>query len=208
MRIYDVTHTLRPGMVTWPAEPGPEITLIKEMAAGNSADVSSLSLGVHTGTHVDAPRHFIAGGAGVDSLSLAALCGPAKVVQIQDSRAIRVEELERAALDGAERVLFRTRNSDEWSDSEFREDFVYLDPTAAAWLVAHGTRLVGVDFLSVEAFRAAEPATHRTLLGAGVVIVEGLDLREITAGDYFLTCLPLKLAGADGAPARAILTQE
>jgi arylformamidase len=195
-------------MATWPAEPGPQINLIKEMAAGDSADVSSLSLGVHTGTHVDAPRHFIPGAAGVDSLPLEALCGPAKVVQVQDRRSIRVEELERAALDGAERVLFRTRNSDEWTDSEFIEDFVYLDPAAAAWLVKKGIRLVGVDYLSVEAFRAAEPATHRTLLGAGVVIVEGLDLREVTAGDYFLTCLPLKLAGADGAPARAILTQE
>jgi arylformamidase len=105
-------------------------------------------------------------------------------------------------------VIFRTRNSDEWSDAIFREDFVYLDPEAARWLADRGTRLVGVDYLSVESFTAAEPLTHRTLLGAGVVIVEGLDLREIAPGDYTLTCLPLKLAGADGAPARVVLIKD
>jgi arylformamidase len=205
MRIYDITRTLRPGMATWPGEPGPELTLIKEMVAGHPADVSHLALGVHTGTHVDAPRHFIPGGAGVESLPLTTLIGPARVVSIADDRAIRVDELERAGLDGIERVLFRTRNSDEWSDAVFKEDFVYLEPDAAQWLASRGTRLVGVDYLSVESFAAAEPLTHRTLLAAGVVIVEGLDLREVPPGDYDLTCLPLKLAGADGAPARAVL---
>jgi arylformamidase len=207
-RIYDVTRTLRPGMATWPGEPGPEVTMIKEMAAGHAADVSHLSLGVHTGTHVDAPGHFIPGAAGVESLPLAALVGPARVVAIEHARAIGVEELERAGLDGIERVLFRTSNSDEWSESEFREDFVYLEPEAARWLVERGARLVGVDYLSVEAFSAPDPLTHRTLLGAGVVIVEGLDLREVAPGDYLLSCLPLKLAGADGAPARVFLLGE
>jgi arylformamidase len=163
---------------------------------------------VHTGTHVDAPRHFIPGGAGVESLPLAALIGPVRVVSIQHEGAVRVEELERAGLEGVERVLFRTRNSDQWSDSLFKEDFVYLDPDAAQWLVDRGVSLVGVDYLSVEAFAAPEPLTHRTLLGAGVVVVEGLDLSEISPGDYFLSCLPLKLAGADGAPARVVLMRE
>jgi arylformamidase len=208
MQIYDVTRTLQSGMATWPGEPGPELTLIKQMSAGQAADVSHLSLGVHTGTHVDAPRHFIPGGAGVESLPLTALIGPARVVGIQHEGAIRVDELERAGLDGVERVVFRTRNSDEWSGAEFREDFVYLDPEAARRLVERGTRLVGVDYLSVEAFAAAEPLSHRTLLSAGVVIVEGLDLREISPGDYLLSCLPLKLAGADGAPARVVLMRD
>ena len=208
MQIFDITRTLKPGMPTWPGEPGPEITLIKEMAAGHPADVSHLALGVHSGTHVDAPSHFIPGARSVESLSLEALIGAARVVKIEHDRAIRVEELERAGLAGVERVLFRTRNNDDWSDSQFKEDFVYLDPEAARWLVSHGTKLVGVDYLSVEWFGAPEPLTHRTLLGAGVVIVEGLDLREVEAGDYRLTCLPLKLAGADGAPARVVLTRE
>jgi arylformamidase len=208
MQIYDVSRVLEPGMATWPGEPGPELTPIKQMSAGQPADVSHLSLGVHTGTHVDAPRHFIPSGAGVESLPLSALIGPARVVSIRHDVAIRTEELERSGLDGVERVLFRTRNSDEWSGVEFKEDFVYLDPGAARWLVERGTRLVGVDYLSVEAFGAAEPLTHRTILSAGVVIVEGLDLREISPGDYFLSCMPLKLAGADGAPARVVLMRD
>jgi arylformamidase len=208
MKIYDVTRTLHPGMPTWPGEPGPELTLIKEMAAGNPADVSHLALGVHTGTHVDAPRHFIPGGAGVESLPLTALIGPARVVTIRHQRAITLEELESAGLEGIKRVLFRTRNSDDWSDSAFKADFVYLEPDAAQWLADRGTLLIGVDYLSVESYAAVEPLTHRTLLNAGVVIVEGLDLREIGDGDYALNCLPIKLAGADGAPARVVLMRD
>jgi arylformamidase len=208
MQIYDVTRTLEPGMATWPGEPGPEMKLIKEMAAGHAADVSHLSLGVHTGTHVDAPRHFIPGAPGVESLPLDALVGRARVVGIRHEGFIHIDELERSGLDGVERMLFRTRNSDEWSDSNFKEDFVFLDPDAARWLADRGTRLVGVDYLSVESFAATEPRTHRVLLNAGVVIVEGLDLRKIVPGDYTICCLPLKLAGADGAPARVILTRD
>jgi arylformamidase len=195
-------------MATWPGEPGPELTPIKQMSAGHPADVSHLSLGVHTGTHVDAPRHFIPGGSGVEELPLPALVGRARVVSIEHPRAIQLEELERASLDGAERVLFRTRNSDEWSDWDFKRDFVYLEPDAARWLVERGTRLVGVDYLSVESFDAPEPVTHRILLSADVAVLEGLDLRNVPTGDYFLICLPLKLVGADGAPARAILIKD
>lgn len=208
MAIYDVTRTLSQGMPTWPGEPGPELSRIKEMASGHPADVSYLALGVHTGTHVDAPCHFIPGGAGVESLPLTALIGPVRVVNIRHERAITVEELESAGVEGTERVLFRTRNSDDWSDSTFREGFIYLEPEAAQWLVERGTLLIGVDYLSVESFAAPEPLTHRTLLNAGVVIVEGLDLREIEDGDYVLNCLPLKLAGSDGAPARVVLIRD
>ena len=203
--MYDVTRVLRPGMPTWPGEPGPEVTPLKQMSKGDPADVSHLALGVHTGTHVDAPKHFVSGGAGAEALPLAALIGPARVVAISDPRAICVEELEGLEVEGEPRLLFRTRNSDEWSDSRFQKKFVYLDPEAAVWLAGHGTRLVGVDYLSVESFTAEEPLTHRTLLEDGVVILEGLDLREVPAGEYLLVCLPLRLAGADGAPARAVL---
>jgi len=205
MYVYDVTRMLEAGMPTWPGEAGPKLTPIKRMAAGDAADVSHLGLGLHTGTHVDAPKHFIPGGGGAELLPLDVLIGPARVVAIRDEVEIRTEELEEAGLAGIERVLFRTRNSEEWSDCEFKEDFVSLAPDAAQWLADHGTKLVGVDCLSVEAFTAQEPRTHLTLLGAGVVIVEGLDLRLVPAGEYVLYCLPLKLAGADGAPARAVL---
>jgi arylformamidase len=192
-------------MPTWPGEPGPELRLIKQMSAGQGANVSHLALGVHTGTHVDAPCHFIPGTAGVESLPLAALVGPAQVVNIEDEGAITVSELEGLELGGVERVLFRTRNSDGDQDSAFREDFVALEPDAARWLADHSVLLVGVDYLSVELFSAAEPLAHRALLGAGVVVLEGLDLRHVVPGSYTLACLPLKLAGADGAPARAVL---
>jgi len=175
------------------------------MSAGDTADVSHLSLGVHTGTHVDAPRHFIPGGSGVESLSLEAMLGPARVVQVEHEATIEVSELERLGLEGVQRVRFRTRNGDAWHESEFREDFVSLAPEAASWLVAHGMTLVGVDYLSVEAFNAPAPLTHQALLNGGVVIVEGLDLRAVEPGDYFLSCLPLKLMHADGAPARVVL---
>jgi arylformamidase len=208
MQIYDVTRTLHSDMPTWPGEPGPTLTPLKQMSLGHAADVSHLALGVHTGTHVDAPSHFIPGGAAIEATPLEALVGPARVVGIEHQGAIRVAELERAGLEGTDRVLFRTRNSEDVSAGEFKENFVYLDADAARWLVSRGVCLVGVDYLSVEAYAASEPVTHRTLLGAGVVILEGLDLHEIPPGDYFLTCLPLKLAGADGAPARVILTRE
>lgn len=138
-------------------------------------------------------------------MDLATLVGPARVIAIESPLAITVRELEKLNLHGVERALFRTRNSGDLRGSEFEEQFVYLEPAAAEWLVKRGIRLVGVDYLSVEAFTAPEPMTHRTLLGAGVVIVEGLQLRDVAPGDYFLVCLPIKLAGADGAPARAIL---
>ena len=206
IHIYDVTRTLHADMATWPGEAGPTLTPIKQMSQGHAADVSHLALGVHTGTHVDAPKHFIPGGAGVESLPLGALIGQARVVAIEDGTSIGTGDLEHASLDGVQRVLFQTRNSRDSSDTtEFKEDFVHLEPEAARWLVENGTRLVGVDYLSVEAFAAEEPLTHRTLLGAGVVILEGLDLREVPAGDYLLCCLPLKLSGSDGAPARTVL---
>ncbi|HEY7269946.1 MAG TPA: cyclase family protein [Dehalococcoidia bacterium] len=204
-RAIDITRVLRSGMATWPGEPGPELAPLKSMAAGDPADVSRLSLGVHTGTHVDAPRHFIAGESGVEALALSALIGPATVVDIEHPGAIRISELEGRGLENKHRLLFRTRNSLEWSDEEFKEDFVYLEPDAAAWLAQYGALLVGVDYLSVEGFTAEEALTHRTLLGEGVVVLEGLDLREVPPGDYYLVALPLRLLGSDGAPARAIL---
>lgn len=205
MHLYDVSRTLREGMPTWPGEPGPQRTPLKQMAKGDPANVSHLGMGVHTGTHVDAPIHFIAGGAGAESLPLDALCGPVRLVQITDPEAVRVPELERGGLNGAERVLFKTRNGDLIDAPDFRRDYVYVAPEAAEWLVARGVRLVGVDYLSVEAFAAPSPNTHRTLLAAGVVIVEGLDLRAPPPGDYLLWCLPIKLQGSDGAPARVVL---
>jgi arylformamidase len=204
-RLYDVSVTVRPDLATYPGEPRPELAPVKRIAGGARSNVSRLSLSLHAGTHVDAPLHFIEGGAAVDAVPLSSLCGPARVVEIRDPAAVTVAELEGAALQGVTRVLFKTRNGRLWDSPAFRKDFVHLDPAAARWLVARGVVLVGLDYLSIEAFGAPEPAAHRALLERGVAVVEGLDLRAPPPGEYDLWCLPLKVAGGDGAPARVVL---
>lgn len=210
MRIYDVSVPISAATPTYPGDPGIEIRQWAAISEGAAANVSLLHFGAHTATHVDAPAHFIEGASKVDAMPLEALVGPALVVSIPDDvDAIEASHL--AALTPGEttRVLFKTRNSAFWSDTSrgFRKAFTYITPAAAQALVALGVRLVGIDYLSVEKFQSERHETHEILLSRGVVIIEGLDLREIPAGSYELICLPLKIAGGtgDGAPARAIL---
>jgi len=180
------------------------------MADGNHANVSSINFGLHSGTHVDAPAHFIEGGAKVDSMPLDSLLGEAEVIEV----APHIDVIDKGfvaahCLSRSQRVLFKTRNSVYWGDTErgFHEDYVYIDPDAASWLVESGVKLVGIDYLSVEKFDSDSFPTHLAFLSSGIVIVEGLDLRAVPAGRYELLCLPLKIAGGggDGAPARVIL---
>ncbi len=183
-------------------------TFLRDMRRGDGLTLSAFSLGAHSGTHVDAPMHFVANGAPVDRIGLEALVGPARVVQLADSvQAIDATELNRHPWRGAERLLFRTRSTGRrWmSSSVFHRDFAYIAPDAAQLLADAGVKLVGVDYLSAEQFGASEPRTHRILLGRGIPIVEGLDLSEAPAGDYDLVVLPMKVRGHEGAPARAIL---
>lgn len=211
MRIYDITVTITPGETpTYPGDPGIEVAPWAAIARGDAANVSMLHLGAHTGTHIDAPAHFIEGAPGMDSIPLDALVGQAHVVEVPgDAEAVDESHVASHVPQGAERVLFKTRNSAFWENPRgvFREDFTYLAPGAARALVSRGVRLVGFDYLSVEKFKSEDFETHLTLLTKGVVIVEGLDLRAVGAGTYELVCLPLKIvAGSgDGAPARAIL---
>jgi arylformamidase len=208
--IHDVTLTLRPGMTTWGNEPGPEITPLRRIANGDSANVSTIKLGDHTGTHVDPPIHFIEGGATVDQMPLEPLLGPCVVLEFDAAGNISGEWLARAKVpSGTTRVLFKTRNSERWNDPkhEYTRDIVAVDASAARWCVSRGIRLVGIDYLTIEPQgpeKAGYP-THHTLLGAGVVIIEGLDLRGITPGGYELVCAPLKIEKGDGAPARVFL---
>jgi arylformamidase len=208
MAIYDVTISLRAGIPTWDGEPGPDCRPIKRIGVdGETAQVSLLTVGTYCGTHVDAPCHFIPGAAGVDSLPLDALVGPCRVVEIDRDVADRLIEprhLERLAV-GARRLLLKTPSGAFWADPAFRRDFVALAPAAADWLVGQGVLLVGIDYLSVDPYDAEPAAAHLTLLGAGVVVLEGLDLRQVPPGEYDLAALPLKLAGADGAPVRVVL---
>lgn len=197
-------------MPTYPGDPAVSIEHVSEIAKGALANVSRISFGSHTGTHLDPPIHFIPNGKTVDQLDLSVLYGPARVVDMtRVEKAITAQDLERAKLPKrAVRLLFKTRNSLLWSRSSFQENFVAFSWDAAQWLVDRGVKLVGIDYLSVEVFGASEPRAHRILLGAGVIIVEGLYLKEIAPGDYTLACLPLKLQDGDGAPARAILIQD
>ena len=210
MRLMDVTVGLWPEMPTYANRPGPTREMAHVMAEGHRSNSSYFHLGSHDGTHVDAPLHFIPDGAPVDRLPLDALVGPAEVVEMPGPGHVTAAAL--AALDwpaGAERVLFKTRNSARWDEPAFYEDYAAVAPDAARWLVQRGVRLVGIDYLSIEAYDpAGEAATHTTLLGAGVVIVEGLDLRGVAPGAYTVMCLPLKFLGADGAPARVLLAAD
>jgi arylformamidase len=205
----DVTATL--DSATTPVYEGDapmSFRFLKDMRRGDGLTLSLYSLGAHSGTHVDAPMHFVADGMPINRIGLAALMGPARVIQIPDSvTVIDGAELNRHEWKGAARLLFRTRSTERgWMHSAvFHRDFTYIAPDAAQLLADAGVKLVGVDYLSAEQFGAAEPQTHRILLGKGIPIVEGLDLSQAPAGDYDLIVLPMKVGGHEGAPARAIL---
>ena len=210
MKIYDVTVAISPNTPVYEGDPNVKLETAQAILRGDAANVTDLHFGAHTATHVDAPAHFIEGAAKVFEMPLEVLIGAARVVEIdEDMMAIEAQHVEN--LNGAERVLFKTRNSQFWSEPEkgFRKDFTYIEPEAAQILVEHGVRLVGIDYLSVEKFGSEDFQTHLILLQNGVVIIEGLDLREVSAGDYELVCLPLKIDSetGDGAPARVVLRQ-
>lgn len=211
MKIYDVTVPISKGMPVYEGDPDVNIDLKLSFSKGDCANVSQICMGVHTGTHVDAPNHFIEGAKKVSDLDLNALIGTCKVVELNDDvMSIGLEQIEK--LGDIKRVLFKTRNSQFWNDIScgFRKDFTYIKPEAAQALMQKGVILVGIDYLSVEAFGAKTPQTHMTLLEREVIILEGLDLREIVAGEYELICLPLKIAegAGDGAPSRTILIEK
>lgn len=201
----DVSLPVYSGMVVWPGDSEVQVERVMKLEAGDPFNLTHCSFTAHTGTHVDAPRHFLPQGAAMDALPLEAMLGPCRVVQIQDPEAVRPAELP-GDLQPGDRVLFKTRNSFHPNGlHNFRADFTYVSKDAAESLVAAGVRTVGIDYLSVGGFRQDMAETHLILLGAGVWIIEGLDLSQIEPGRYELACLPLRLVGADGAPARAAL---
>jgi arylformamidase len=207
MRILDISLPLSDSLVVWPRDPSIRITQPRHFDKGDHAVVSHLDLGAHSGTHIDAPAHFIPDGADLDSIPLDRLIGPALVVHVPDADLITPQVLDTLDIPhGTMRILFRTRNSALWSDGHvtFEERFVAISEAGAQWLIERGAWLVGIDYLSVAPYSDTGP-THRAFLSAGVVPLEGLDLSAVEPGLYQLICLPLRVAGAEGAPARAIL---
>jgi len=207
MRIYDVTLSISPDLPVWPGDPKIVTQRVSKIEEGDTFNVTRLELSAHTGTHVDAPYHFLQHGKTVEKLSLKLLTGRAFVVHLPDADLITNEVLEQADIPPrTRRVLFKTRNSDYWAKghTDFNTNYVGLTPEAAETLIQRGVKLVGVDYLSVAPFEDLAP-THNVLLEAGVIIVEGLNLSEVAPGRYNFYCLPLKITGADGSPARAML---
>ena len=203
---YDISVPISNGGAVYPGNPEIRITPQQEISKGGSSNVSSLSFGSHTGTHVDAPKHMFDDGVSVDKLPFDVLMGPAVLVDVgMQVRAVGEKELRLHELKGHTRILIKTRNSSFIREPQFREDYSYLAPDGADYLLSLGVKLVGVDYFSIEQFHSGHHRTHNTLLGAGVVIVEGLDLSLPPLGPYELRVLPLRLAGLDGAPARAVL---
>jgi len=202
----DISVPLRDAMAHWPSDPPVTIKLAKDIEHGDTANLSVISMGAHSGTHVDAPIHFIKQGQGVDKMPLDTMVGKARVIEIKDTESIKPEELLQQRIRRGERILFKTHNSSHvWQTDEFVEDFVFISDGAARFLVDRGVSLVGVDYLSVGSFKRGGSYVHKTLLSGGVWIIEGLDLSCVASGEYDLICLPLRLVQGDGAPARAVL---
>ena len=208
MKLYDITVPISNELPVYPGDPAIQITRVMSLEKGDIARVSHVSFSTHIGTHIDPPCHFIQDGKPADELPLDIFIGPARVVDVGDVNSIDAALLAGLDLDGVERLLFKTRNSRFWRETkEFQKEFVYLETDGAELLVRRGLRLVGIDYLSIEKFNFDKPTTHWTLLGAGVVVVEGLDLNDVPPGDYELICLPLKIKNGDGGPARVVLRE-
>jgi arylformamidase len=205
--IIDISVPLKKEMPVWPGSSAPRLIRIKSLEDGDACTASRLECDVHSGTHIDAPMHFMEKGNGAEALPLNGLIGPAYVADLGETPFVNAASLDRLGLPrGIERLLLRTQNSQLWASGvrEFTPDYVALTPDAAQWVVDQGTRLIGIDYLSVQRFQDG-PLTHQIMLNAEVIIVEGLNLTGVSAGMYELICLPICLVGAEGAPARAVL---
>lgn len=202
----DITVPLRNNMVQWPGDTPLEITRVKDVDHGDSHTLSNIVMGSHTGTHIDAPLHYIHGGESIDEMPLDTAVGNARVIEISDTKSIKPAELIQHNINHGERILFKTQNSLRvWRTDQFIEDFIFITKEAADYLVERKVGLVGVDYLSVGGYKKDGAEVHKTLLGNGIWIIEGLDLSLVQQGTYDLVCLPLKVTGGDGAPARVIV---
>jgi arylformamidase len=207
-RWIDVSVPLEGGMVMWPGDEEVRVERLQEVGRGDPCTLTRLVLGTHAGTHVDAPSHYLPGGVTLDAMPPDATLGPARVIGIGNPIAVTPGELARHRIRRGERLLLRTRNSRRrWWESPFAENYVFISPAAARWLAERRVRCVGIDALSVGGFREGGRETHEALLGAGIWIIEGLALTAVRPGPVDLVCLPLRISGAEGAPARAMVRE-
>jgi arylformamidase len=207
MTLYDLSLTITEDLPTWPGDPGVKLQKISQIKEGGMTNLTHISTSVHVGTHIDAPNHFLDDGETVENIPLDLLVGPAEVIELATGQDITADDLRKAGVPGkSQRLLFKTINSNFWAENlrEFQEDFIALDAGAAAYLVECGVEVVGIDYLSIAPYRDLE-RTHRILLEAGVLVIEGLNLSGVEPGPYTLLCLPLKIGSSDGAPARVLL---
>ena len=202
----DISVPLKTGMVHWPGDAPVDISRIRDINQGDTVNLSVMAMGAHSGTHMDAPLHFIPGGAGIGEMPLDNVVGRARVIEIRDTESVKPAELQGHRIRRGERLLFKTRNSAHaWRRKRFVEDFVFISDDAACFLTERGVKVVGIDYLSVGSYKHGGSYVHKTLLGGGIWIIEGLDLSRVIPGKYELICLPLRLIQGDGAPARAIV---
>lgn len=201
----DVTRTLHNGMIHWPGDRPFAWRRVAEITGPGTCNLSEITTSAHVGTHIDAPLHFIADGADIDRIPLDRLCGPAVVVEMLDPRDVQTGDIEKAGIEAGDRVLFKTINGMLWAKGEFDARYVGVSGEAAEWLVRRVVPAVGVDYLSIDRFDSHEKAAHYALLGAGIPVIEGLDLSAVAVGRYEMVALPLRIPGSDGSPARVIL---
>jgi len=205
MKLIDVTVPIDASLPNYPGNTPFTLEAIKRLARGDSSNVSTLHMSAHTGTHVDAPRHFFDNAPGVEALPLEMMLGRTRVIEISSRSGIGAEQLADLDLSDDVRILFKTSNSRLWGSPDFHTDYTGVTASGAEHLIAHGIRVVGVDYLSVEEFKKPGAPAHHVLLGGGAIIIEGLNLRDVDPGIYDMLCLPLRVVGADGAPARVVL---
>ncbi|HEY1911324.1 MAG TPA: cyclase family protein [Vicinamibacterales bacterium] len=205
MKLIDVSVALDGNLPNYPGNTPFSLEATKRLVRGDSSNVSTLHLSAHAGTHVDAPRHFFDEGAGTEALSLEMLIGRTRVVEVTTRKAVTADDLERFDLTEDVRLLIKTANSRLWNDPAFHPEFIGVAESGARHLVDRGVKLVGVDYLSVEEYHKAGAPAHHILLGGGVIVIEGLNLRDVEPGVYEMLCLPLRVVGSDGAPARVVL---
>lgn len=202
----DISLTIKTGRIVWPGDPEVEVTKLMQIEKGDICNTRLLKCPVHVGTHIDAPLHFIKGGEGIETLPLSSLAGNAKVIEIKNEEKIPLNEIEDKEISEGDIILFKTINSSLYlKEAAFNENYIYLSTEAARYLVSKNISTVGIDYYSIAGINDNIVECHEILLGTKVTIIEGLDLSEITAGEYEFVCLPLKIEGSDGAPARAII---